>query len=381
MSEPYSHHQENWLNGHVTRLINKAYDDFKFLFPDEEPFWQIRCLRQRRQRKEIDTENWREKREINRLSKGNIFSKPELLPIKNHGRNHQFYKKITTTTVNDKAKSSNRSHEPMIKKETVLIPIPEPPEIKEELFLKCPFSSGCYSVDMVLKEPSEISLIKVGSNKIETDTFDLWSKENKSALVVFKEGDSFDIPWNGSYSENIAKIIEDYKCSEKDKIVKVCKLAQDLVLENKKMKERVIEMKREIEALNLKVKKEVQGVEFQYRAIVDAWHDYHKAKEPVKSNDSSEAYSISNNEDINELVKKVFGRKKPIDIIHSYISIQTKLGKCKIELEGKLKKISTMNYKTILREKGFLCALQTGFEEIWDKVSAEIDSDDEYFED
>jgi hypothetical protein len=378
MSTIYDCFQENWLNSSVTRLLNKAYNDFKFLFPDEEPYWQIRCLRQRRKTLE-EKISWRSNEKtskwesVSNKNKAKLFGSPEIIPIIKVDEMplsvlKKTTKKITKTGVSIKTPS----HQNNVRREYKVSEEHDVIELKEELYMKCPFQSGCFSIDLITKEPSELTLVRVGGNRLVTDNLDMWASEQKSALIIYKEKDVFDIPWNSRYAENIASIIDSYEDQREKKLQGSLLIIQSLKQMNCELTEEVKKLQETVRTLTIESQREVKKIETQYKMIIESCISIKKEKITDHVN------KIKIGSDVEELIKKTFGDKKPLEIIKSYIEIQMKLNKCKETIAPKLKRINSLNYNNRIKELGFIEMFRLGFEDIWEHLELLTNHEEDY---
>lgn len=358
MTEVYHYKQDNWLNSHVTILINNAYTQFKNLFPDEEPYWQIRCLKKRKDNV-MSVQNWRSDNQDEKINL--TFKAPDLIPVKMLEKTQQIYKKINKKTFNPNIKSSARFEEqPRMKSETILKKVEEEIKIKEELFIKCPFETGSVSVSVVTSEPTEVSLIKMESHRVETERFDLWSKNPNSAMIFFKEGDSFDIPFDSHYDENVAKILQSCKVT-KPQALQVLEVIKKMSDEKQTLRDEVLRLQKEINKSMLDLRQEILFLKDKYN-------------EALK-------YATIDDNVLDKEIKTKLGNKRVKDIVDAYISVQVKLNECKTQLLPKLKKVKSVDFDSDVKQMGFIRVLTMAFEDIWDRLLELGDQDESDYDD
>lgn len=295
-------------------LMDRSYTSFKILYPDEEPWWKIQCLRKKKHERpsisKADKDHqWRklsiESSEIKSIEKVDL-----------SGFKHKVInKKITREQkyiVDDVKKSRiGKPHE--------IIEVTSKEQVVSSMDLE--LKGDVIDVCMERSQPNVIqhTIIDTKSRILSTEEIMIWGKIKSGAWVDVNMETSVD---------------------------QILKIGKDMLeFESKKQDD------------NQKTLIQLENIKLEFRELEKKYNDMQVKFEESSKNASDLKFELSKKEnEIKEMaILKSFGDSVTIE--KKYHDIQLKLNKCKQDVMAIMNKYTVIKYQDLIKEHGFILSI------------------------
>jgi len=294
--------------------MDRAYTSFKILYPDEEPWWKIQCLRKKKyERPSVSKADkdyqWRklsiESSEVKSIEKVNL-----------SGFKHRV---INKKVIHEQKYLMDDVKKSRIGKPTEIIEVTSKEQVVDSMDLE--LKGDIIDVCMERSQPNVIqhTIIDTKSRILSTEEIMIWGK--------IKSGAWIDVNMETPVDQilKIGRDILEYDSKKQDD-------HQDTIIQ-------------------------LENIKLEFKELKDKYADAQiKAEESSKTIlDLKFMLLKKEDESKNMSILKTFGDSTTIE--RKYHDIQLKLNKCKQEILAIMKKYTLIKYQDLIKEHGFILSI------------------------